>query len=309
MAFLSPGKSYPGETNPRWALYLVWNRKGRLVHTKPDSDAVAAEDAIGVFEKKLVDELQIEDRWLDARDPSGVSSFIRVLALDHDGGQWITNAWPLNGGENLTLVGAEGAAGLRLPLNSLPPNAVRRALVLESKDDGLHIFFPPLLQDAFLDLLAIITANLRAAGIGSYFLEGYLPHDDAGIWSKLCLSPDPGVLEVNLPPCATAREYGSWMGALAASTAAPACALSNNIRAMRSPARAAGIISSSEARVSMRMRYSSGPAGSLRFSDTGSIIRRCRISSAATMWAVLAGPAARRILARALRPGDGLPVS
>src|SRR5450432_2058313 len=31
VVFFSPGKSYPGEPDPRWALNLLWNRDGSLI--------------------------------------------------------------------------------------------------------------------------------------------------------------------------------------------------------------------------------------------------------------------------------------
>ncbi len=59
---------------------------------------------------------------------------------------------------------------------------------------------------------------MRAAGIGLYKFEGYIPGDETGSWSKLSLTPDPGVLEINLPPCSDASEYQRWMSELAKCT-------------------------------------------------------------------------------------------
>src|SRR5207302_6768393 len=42
----------------------------------------------------------------------------------------------------------------------------------------------------------------------------YVPDDSGSALSKLSLTPDPGVLEVNLPPCENWREYRDWMSAL-----------------------------------------------------------------------------------------------
>ena len=41
-AFFSPGKIYPGEVNPRWAIHLLWNRDGSPLlssSAKPDPAA------------------------------------------------------------------------------------------------------------------------------------------------------------------------------------------------------------------------------------------------------------------------------
>jgi uncharacterized protein (DUF2126 family) len=112
------------------------------------------------------------------------------------------------------LIGAEGPAGLRLPLADLPTESHRRALVLETKTDGLHIFFPPLLQKPFLALLGHLTKNLHAAGVARFVFEGYIPPDETATWSKVSLAADPGVLEINLPPCHTWGEYDWWMKTL-----------------------------------------------------------------------------------------------
>lgn len=219
VAFFSPGKSYPGEQNPRWAVNLLWNRDGSLIDSTGARNAVPTLKTLAVFQKKIAAALKVPARWIVATDPLGETRIVRVIPLDHDGKKWITDAWPFGRAQFLTLLAADGPAGLRLPLNTLPPDALKRALVMEIKDDGLHIFFPPLLQKPFLALLKHVTAGLRAAGIGKYLFEGYIPHDETGAWSKLSLTPDPGVLEVNLPPCATAVEYGWWLGELEKTTA------------------------------------------------------------------------------------------
>src|SRR5262249_28778798 len=49
--------------------------------------------------------------------------------------------------------------------------------------------------------------------------EGYVPIDLDPKWGRLGLTADPGVLEVNLPPCATWREYDRWLAELEAAAA------------------------------------------------------------------------------------------
>jgi uncharacterized protein (DUF2126 family) len=44
--------------------------------------------------------------------------------------------------------------------------------------------------------------------------EGYVPSDEAEAWDKLSLTPDPGVLEINLPPCLQWANYQRWLQAL-----------------------------------------------------------------------------------------------
>jgi uncharacterized protein (DUF2126 family) len=45
-----------------------------------------------------------------------------------------------------------------------------------------------------------------------------VPSDETGTWSRLGIAADPGVLEINLPPCATWREYARWMEVLERAT-------------------------------------------------------------------------------------------
>ena len=132
------------------------------------------------------------------------------LPLDHDGKRWISRPWKLPAGQR-QLIGTEGPAGLRLPLHQLPDTAMKRALVLEQNGSETTLFFPPLLQAPFARLLEIVAPLVCAPQPGRFRFEGYIPGDDAGLWSTLSFTPDPGVLEINLPPCATVSEYAWWL--------------------------------------------------------------------------------------------------
>ena len=150
--------------------------------------------------------------WLNARDPVDRTRRVAVLPLDHDGKRWKSGRWPLPGGrKTLELIAAEGPAGLRLPLNLLPEKAMRRALTLEARADGLHLFLPPLLQGPCRELLTLLTRLLAAQEAEPYFFEGYLPMDEANVWTRVGLTADPGVLEINIPPCETWHDYHRWL--------------------------------------------------------------------------------------------------
>ena len=155
----SPGKRYPGEVNPRWVVNVLANRDGRPIAppVRPGARGRCRPPPA---------------RWTSSRSNSprgwraaGIlacppatrrnpSHRVAVLPLDHDGKKWISERWKLpTRRRTLALLNAEGPAGLRLPLNQLAPDAIRRALTLEAHGDALHLFLPPLLQAPFRDLL------------------------------------------------------------------------------------------------------------------------------------------------------------
>ena len=213
----SPGKQYPGELNPRWAIVLVWNRDDSplvpaLALPIPHPPAAPDETAFALFAENLLHRLGLASGWIRGIDPLDETRPVLVLPLDHDAAGFLTETWPL--GESLELLRAEGHAGLRLPLASLPEDVNRRALTIEIKDGALHVFLPPLLQAPWLALVAHIAAALHDARLGPAIFAGYVPGDDADDWTKLGIASDPGVLEINLPPCATWREYAAWLDTL-----------------------------------------------------------------------------------------------
>jgi uncharacterized protein (DUF2126 family) len=89
------------------------------------------------------------------------------------------------------------AAALNLPLD--PAGLARAALCIEPREGHLYIFLPPLpLLEAYIDLLAAIEATAAALDM-PIVLEGYEPPRDMRL-KKLAITPDPGVIEVNVHP-------------------------------------------------------------------------------------------------------------
>ena len=213
----SPGKFYPGEINPRWAINLVWNRDRSplvpaLALPAPRPRARLDATALALFAENLLHRLGLASGWIRGLDPLDKKRPVRVLPLDHDEGKFVTEDWTL--GESIELLRAEGHAGLRLPLGSLPEHANRRALTIEIRDKALHVFLPPLLQEPWLALVGHIATTLHETRLGAAFFAGYVPSDEADVWTKLGIASDPGVLEINLPPCATWRDYAAWLDTL-----------------------------------------------------------------------------------------------
>jgi uncharacterized protein (DUF2126 family) len=82
---------------------------------------------------------------------------------------------------------------------------VRTALCVEPRDGRLHLFVPPLdSAEDFIDLLAAIEDTAAHLGM-PVIIEGYPPPYDPRI-KQIKVTPDPGVIEVNVNPAHDWRE-------------------------------------------------------------------------------------------------------
>ena len=161
--------------------------------------------------------------------------------------RWMSSPWSTRAGL-LFLIPGDSAAGLRLPLPSLPyisradypyvlpadpflarqplprphprrqpflqpagqteppaaeeavsPMAVRTAMTVEPRDGRLCVFMPPTeTVEDYLDLLAAVEDSAAELGLKLH-IEGYTPPDDPRL-SVIKVTPDPGVIEVNVHP-------------------------------------------------------------------------------------------------------------
>ena len=128
-----------------------------------------------------------------------------VLPLDSVDGVWKSDNWVLPNGE-LVLLPGTSSIGLRLPLHRLPENSLPRALTAEIRNGSLTLFLPPFTSaSSFVELLQAIENTAVALSSPPVALEGYPPPDEEG-WLSMSVIPDPGVIEVNLPPAA---DWGS----------------------------------------------------------------------------------------------------
>jgi uncharacterized protein (DUF2126 family)/transglutaminase-like putative cysteine protease len=84
------------------------------------------------------------------------------------------------------------------------PWVVRTALCVEPREGRMHVFMPPLsLVEDYLDLIAAVedtAAHLRTPVV----IEGYTPPSDHRL-NRISVTPDPGVIEVNVHP---AHDWG-----------------------------------------------------------------------------------------------------
>lgn len=208
------GKQYPGESLPRWVVRILDRDDGAPLWTRPDIlrlddgpgtnadrdarkliGAVAADLGLGRHVLPCVERGDASDR------PRGW-----VLPLDRTAQGWVSDRWPFSLHDPVTLIPGQGPLGLRLPLADLDERHLQRALTLDAPGGALRVFIPPLDFDAFHALLRVIESAAARAGLGNLILSGYEPTGGPSM-SGLGLAADPGVLEVNLPPCRSWRDY------------------------------------------------------------------------------------------------------
>ena len=170
--------------------------------------------------------------------------YVLPLRRADSGKAWISEAWTFRRA-GLYLVPGDSPVGLRLPFDSLPalepddyphivapdpsedrgelgdpdsdrsedagggaepdakPAYVRTALTVEARGGWLYVFMPPLARaEEYLALVARIEAAAEGQPVR---IEGYAPPDDPRL-AVLKVTPDPGVIEVNVQPAASWRE-------------------------------------------------------------------------------------------------------
>jgi uncharacterized protein (DUF2126 family) len=82
---------------------------------------------------------------------------------------------------------------------------VRTAISVEIRESKLFIFLPPIMDtEAFLDLIASIEETAEAMKM-AVMIEGYEPPHDLRI-ERMRVTPDPGVIEVNIHPTSSWQE-------------------------------------------------------------------------------------------------------
>ncbi|MCA9681808.1 MAG: transglutaminase family protein, partial [Myxococcales bacterium] len=173
------------------------------------------------------------------------TAWVLPVVRDHDG-HWRTQQWTFRR-HHLFLLPGDSPAGLRLPLSSiggvpfpvvpaeepyLPrdprsleaddegqqklgvaaatprPTAVHTALCVEYReaDQALFVFLPPLAsQRDFVALVEVIDGARTRLGL-PLILEGY-PPPSGPLLRRITVTPDPGVLEVNIPPTDNTDDY------------------------------------------------------------------------------------------------------
>jgi len=109
--------------------------------------------------------------------------------------------WRIRGGGQMS----GGQARQDVHEQSIVEGAVRTAFTIEPRDGRLCVFMPPVatLED-YLELLEAVEESAKATGLPLH-VEGYPPPDDPRL-EAIRVTPDPGVIEVNIHPAATWRQ-------------------------------------------------------------------------------------------------------
>ncbi|MEE6168210.1 MULTISPECIES: transglutaminase family protein [unclassified Mycolicibacterium] len=180
---------------------------------------------------------------LDASVDEPAAYVLPLHRRDDDSG-WASADWKLRRGR-IVLLDGDSPAGLRLPLNSISWHAPRpaydadplprravlgaqpqepaevedaedmptTALVAEIRSGHLYLYLPPTeTLDDFVDLVKRLEAAAAKTGT-PVVIEGYGPPPDPRITS-MTLTPDPGVIEVNVPPTASFSDQLSQLQTL-----------------------------------------------------------------------------------------------
>ncbi|MGI9176628.1 MAG: DUF2126 domain-containing protein [Pirellulales bacterium] len=213
-------------------------------HAGGDEESPTAVPDAGGFLRRLADVLGVDAalvmpaREVPAHDPLALEAaveeglpraFVLPLLRFRSVGKcrWRSSVWPMPAA-GVPLVPGDSPAGLRLPMGALPwpdeeglragTSIVRTAVVAELRGGRLHVFLPPVEEagedrdpraagtagDDWFDLVAAVERVAIERDV-AVVLEGYPPPHDPRV-RRLQVTPDPGVIEVNVPPVATWRE-------------------------------------------------------------------------------------------------------
>ncbi len=213
------------------AMYYLWKEQ-----QLPDDQDPLQADLKDDLERKRIAALL--SRGLD--QPTG---YILPLQREEDG-PWRSGVWRLRA-KHIFLSPGDSPMGLRLPLDSLltptdedaikperdpfaereplstddesqdvqaneedAATVVRTTLCVEPRDGQLHVFLPPLEHlEHFVDLINALERSAKELKL-PITIEGYQPPHDPRL-QRLFITPDPGVIEVNVHPASNWQALAS----------------------------------------------------------------------------------------------------
>jgi uncharacterized protein (DUF2126 family)/transglutaminase-like putative cysteine protease len=212
---------------------------------KPHGDPVKPRDDLGPDATPDTDENRAALLARLDESTTAPAAFVLPLHRRDDELGWASANWRLRRGR-LVLLEGDSPAGLRLPLDSIswrppratfdadplaagpalpaepeqgdaavvdPDGAPPTAMVAEVRHGQLYIFVPPTeALEHFVDLIARVEAAAAKTDC-PVVIEGYGPPPDPRLQS-VTITPDPGVIEVNVPPTASFAEQARLLETL-----------------------------------------------------------------------------------------------
>ena len=198
--FVLPVQRWTAQARPGW-LSEVWRtRRGRLFLVPGDSPL-----GFRLPLQSLPDVAPVDYPHLVPADPFGEPKPLPDPRITHPIG---THALRVRGGDQTSPPLAPETLVLRRPPGTPAADTdmpVRTALTVEVRDGRLSVFMPPVeaLAD-YLELLAVVESTAAQLGLPVH-VEGYEPPPDPRL-GVIKVTPDPGVIEVNIHPAASWRE-------------------------------------------------------------------------------------------------------
>ncbi len=199
--FVLPLARTPGKDGPTWQSGLWMLRSRHLFLVPGDSPVglrlpVASLPAAGAAYAVQVWPVDPMTAW-----PALPTPVRRVPGRAAAESQRTVGFQPADGGQPRQTQHAQPAPGADADARAL----VRTALTVEARDGRLFVFLPPVASgDDFVDLLGAIEDTAAATAL-PVLVEGYPPPYDPRI-QQIKVTPDPGVIEVNVQPARTWQE-------------------------------------------------------------------------------------------------------
>jgi uncharacterized protein (DUF2126 family) len=193
--YVLPLKRWSAQAGGGWISEIWQTRRRRLFLVPGDSPVGFRLPLSSLPYVKPIDEPHLvpEDTFADRGALPDPATMARAFAGT---GRTKPPAAPVRGSKSPTRTSAPVEA---------KPIPVRTALAVEPRDGRLCVFMPPIerLED-YLELLAAVEATAAELNLPLH-LEGYLPPSDPRL-NVIKVTPDPGVIEVNVHPTASWRD-------------------------------------------------------------------------------------------------------